>query len=220
MVAGRRGAPNPGPRRPSRPATSRSPCLGPALVARGWWARQDSNLRQRRYERRVLTAELRARGRARQAARAQPGTGEGHRSTWVTLEAIEALFCGNRLTGPMPVVPPMTTTCGGAIAHLEAPIMPGKLAAGAKLAAAGAPSCCSASVQLGRTMLRLRRIEQREERSGKSNPTHHRPAAIGAVCRLVTIPTARLGRSGVDRRRERTALQGSAKRSRAAPLGA
>ena len=27
----------------------------------GWWARQDSNLRQRRYERRVLTAELRAR---------------------------------------------------------------------------------------------------------------------------------------------------------------
>ncbi len=26
-----------------------------------WWARQDSNLRQRRYERRVLTAELRAR---------------------------------------------------------------------------------------------------------------------------------------------------------------
>ena len=36
----------------------------------GWWARQDSNLRQRRYERRVLTAELRAPGQGsrRQAA--------------------------------------------------------------------------------------------------------------------------------------------------------
>lgn len=30
-------------------------------AAERWWARQDSNLRQRRYERRVLTAELRAR---------------------------------------------------------------------------------------------------------------------------------------------------------------
>src|SRR5487761_515951 len=33
----------------------------PGCRERGWWARQDSNLRLHRYERRVLTAELRAR---------------------------------------------------------------------------------------------------------------------------------------------------------------
>src|SRR3546814_11405413 len=37
---------------------SNPPCGGGNEEA--WWARQDSNLRQRRYERRVLTAELRA----------------------------------------------------------------------------------------------------------------------------------------------------------------
>src|SRR3546814_13833507 len=37
---------------------SNPPCGGGNDEA--WWARQDSNLRQRRYERRVLTAELRA----------------------------------------------------------------------------------------------------------------------------------------------------------------
>jgi hypothetical protein len=31
-----------------------------ALPREGWWARQDSNLRQHRYERRVLTTELQA----------------------------------------------------------------------------------------------------------------------------------------------------------------
>src|SRR4051812_6083040 len=41
----------------------------------GWWARQDSNLRQHRYERRVLTAELRALGSQLMAERRSRSNG-------------------------------------------------------------------------------------------------------------------------------------------------
>jgi hypothetical protein len=59
-------------------------CTYPALTSPGtpgvltkewricWWARQDSNLRQHRYERRVLTTELRARAQAGRQSRGMP----------------------------------------------------------------------------------------------------------------------------------------------------
>ena len=43
------------------------PAAGVPSFVQGWWARQDSNLRQHRYERRILTTELRARRRGPQS---------------------------------------------------------------------------------------------------------------------------------------------------------